>query len=66
MEKKIRVNIVSGIIHDLRNPCWWTMKTNKDSVIDFYTIEEAEAELANRSIVPHKCEHCKRKSGDIK
>lgn len=58
MDKRYRVNIESGMIHDLELPCWWALNTRHKSTTDYATEEEAIAALKEAGVEPIICGRC--------
>lgn len=58
MEKRYRVNLQSGMVHDLALPCWWATHTHPKCTADFATQEEAHAALCSAGLEPIVCGRC--------
>ena len=61
MDKRYRVNIESGMIHDLDLPCWWALNTRQRSIADYATQEEAIAALKEAGVEPIICGRCNQR-----
>lgn len=61
MEKRYRVNIESGMIHDLELPCWWALNTRAKRTADYATQEEAIEALRTLSVEPVICGRCQQR-----
>lgn len=61
MEKRYRVNLESGMIHDLALPCWWTQHTRAKRTADYATQEEAIEALRARGVEPVICGRCQQR-----
>ena len=58
MDKRYRINLESGMIHDLALPCWWATHTHAKCTADFTTQEEACAALRSAGLEPVVCGRC--------
>ena len=58
MEKRYRVNLESGMVHDLTLPCWWAVHIRPKHTSDFATEEEALAALQALGVTSVICGRC--------
>lgn len=61
MEKRYRINLESGMVHDLDLPCWWATHTRPRHTADFATQEEAIAALKENGVEPVICGRCQQR-----
>lgn len=61
MEKRYRINLTSGMLHDLALPCWWATHTRAKSTADYTTEEEALAALKEAGVTPVICGRCQQR-----
>ena len=61
MEKRYRINLDSGMVHDLALPCWWATHTRTKSTADHDTEEEALAALRAAGVQPVICGRCQQR-----
>ncbi|MBQ7848218.1 MAG: hypothetical protein IJ343_00645 [Clostridia bacterium] len=61
MDKRYRVNTVSGMIHDLELPCWWALNTRHKTTADYPTYEAAVASLKEAGVEPVLCGRCNQR-----
>lgn len=61
MEKRYRINLDSGMLHDLALPCWWATHTRAKSTADYATEEEALAALKEIGMEPVICGRCQQR-----
>lgn len=61
MDKRYRINLESGMVHDLELPCWWTTHTRQKHTADYATQEEAIAALKAAGVTPIICGRCQQR-----
>lgn len=61
MEKRYRINLESGMVHDLSLPCWWATHTRQRHTADYATQEEAIAALKESGVEPILCGRCQQR-----
>ena len=65
--KRFKANNESGIIHDMRFPCWWATRTNPSKLDEYDSLDDAFTDLRSKHFIPHECELClnKRQKGTL-
>lgn len=61
MDKRYRINLESGMVHDLSLPCWWATHTRHQRTADYATQEEAFAALNAAGVEPIICGRCRQR-----
>lgn len=61
MENRYRVNLESGMVHDLSLPCWWATHTRQKHTADYATQAEAIAVLEAAGVTPVICGRCSQR-----
>lgn len=61
MDKRYRVNLESGMLHDMELPCWWATHTRPHHTEDYATEEEAVAALRAAGVEPVVCGRCQQR-----
>lgn len=61
MNKRYRINLDSGMVHDLALPCWWATHTRTKHIADYATEEAAIAALKTAGVTPVICGRCNQR-----